>query len=38
MTSKRKQSRPIIAGSIEEKYPRLAAWIQDGWIELGPTD
>ena len=23
--------------SFEGKYPNLAGWAQDGWIEIGPT-
>ncbi len=26
------------ANSIEERYPHLAAWVQDGWVEIGRDD
>ncbi len=27
-----------MAESFEEQYPNIAAWIKDGWIELGRDD
>lgn len=27
-----------MAGSFEEQYPNIAAWVKDGWIELGRDD
>ena len=24
--------------SFEARFPNVAGWAQDGWIELGPTD
>ena len=24
--------------SFEDRYPNIAAWVQDGWIELGCDD
>jgi hypothetical protein len=24
-----------VAGSFEERYPSITAWVQDGWVELG---
>lgn len=24
--------------SIAEQFPNVAAWVQDGWIEIGPTE
>lgn len=24
--------------SFEEKYPNLAGWAHDGWVEIGPTE
>ncbi len=26
------------SASIEDRYPTLAAWVQDGWIEIGRDD
>ena len=26
------------ATSFEARYPNVAGWVLDGWIELGPTD
>lgn len=23
---------------LEQRYPNLAAWVQDGWIEIGRSD
>ena len=25
-------------GSFEDKYPNVANWVQDGWIEIGYTE
>ena len=25
-------------GSFEDKYPKIADWVQDGWIEIGYTE
>ena len=25
-------------GSFEEGYPNIAAWVRDGWIEMGRDD
>ena len=27
-----------MAESFEERYPNIATWVQDGWIELGRDD
>ena len=27
-----------MSGAIAEQFPNVAAWIEDGWIELGPTN
>lgn len=27
-----------MAGSFEEQYPNIAAWVKDGWIEIGRDD
>ncbi len=27
-----------MSGSFEEAYPNIAAWTQDGWIEIGRDD
>src|SRR5262249_23684881 len=24
--------------SFEAKYPHIASWVQDGWVEIGSTD
>ena len=24
--------------TISDQFPNVAGWVQDGWIELGPTD
>jgi hypothetical protein len=24
-----------VAALFEERYPNIAAWVQDGWIEIG---
>jgi hypothetical protein len=32
-----KRSKPP-AGSFEALYPNIAAWVQDGWVEIGRDD
>ncbi len=27
-----------MSGPIAEQFPILTAWIEAGWVELGPTD
>lgn len=27
-----------MAGSFEERYPNVAGWVEDGWIEPGRDD
>ena len=27
-----------MSGSIAEQFPNVTAWIESGWIEIGPTD
>jgi hypothetical protein len=27
-----------VAEAFEDRYPNLAGWVQDGWIELGRGD
>lgn len=34
---KRKSQEPA-PGSFETRYPHIAAWVQDGWIEIGRDD
>jgi hypothetical protein len=29
---------PPLPGSLAAEYPNLAAWVQDGWVEIGYTD
>lgn len=24
--------------TFEARYPQIAAWVMDGWVEIGPTD
>ena len=24
--------------SVDEQYPHVASWVQDGWVEIGDTD
>jgi hypothetical protein len=33
----KKRSTPT-SGSVEALYPNLAAWVQDGWVEIGRDD
>ncbi len=28
----------VATGSFEDKYPKIADWVQDGWIEIGHTE
>lgn len=34
---KRKSQEPS-PDSFEARYPNIAAWVQDGWIEIGRDD
>ena len=27
-----------MSASFDQRYPNIAAWVQDGWIELGQDD
>ena len=35
--SREKQHEPA-PDSLEARYPNIAAWVQDGWIEIGRDD
>lgn len=28
----------MIVDDLNTKYPNIAAWVQEGWIEIGQTD
>ena len=32
------RQRPREGPAVEERYPHIARWIMDGWVELGRTD
>jgi hypothetical protein len=34
---RRKRPQPA-PSSFEARYPHIAGWVQDGWVEIGYTD
>ncbi len=36
--TKKKSTTESIAPSIEDMYPYLAAWVADGWVEIGQDE
>ena len=37
-TRKPSAKRDVPSYPFEERYPNIAAWVQDGWIEMGSDD
>jgi hypothetical protein len=36
MPGRKRSAAPL--GSFEARYPHIAGWVQDGWVEIGYTD